>query len=384
MRNIDKNTLATFMAYAAYLMVLLRMYKSSKRPSQEVDSKYYVRKELMEQIENNDDSRSLIRMTPQAFKTLVNILKHKKLLKDNNYSCVEEQVAKCLWILGRNESNSIVKFIFRRSGETVSRHFHHVLKAIISLEDDFLVQPDGSTIPSEILHSGGRFYPYFKNCVGAIDGTHVRVKVLKEDASRYRGRKGIPTMNIIAACSFDLKFTYVLPGWEGSASDSRILENSLTREDKLKIPKGKFYLVDAGYPLRSGLITPYRSTRYHLKEYSISPPENAKELFNLRHASLRNAIERAFGVVNKRFPIIASGAEAQYDVDTVSEIVLACCILHNFLLMYDPDDDLLRQVDSELLENSVEYQEIGSMTRDADAKEGEQIRDRIASHMWHD
>lgn len=31
---------------------------------------------------------------------------------------------------------------------------------------------------------------------------------------------------------------------------------------------GKFYLVDVGYPLRSGLIISYRSTRYHLKEYS--------------------------------------------------------------------------------------------------------------------
>ncbi|KAI3701264.1 hypothetical protein L2E82_45915 [Cichorium intybus] len=47
-----------------------------------------------------------------------------------------------------------------------------------------------------------------------------------------------------------------------------------------------------------------RGVRYHLKEYSTRAPENSKELFNLRHASLRNAIERAFGVLKKRFPII--------------------------------------------------------------------------------
>ena len=57
---------------------------------------------------------------------------------------------------------------------------------------------------------------------------------------------------------------------------------------------------------RSRLIAPYRGVYYHLKEYSIRPPENAKELFNLRHVSLRNAIERTFGVLKKRFPIIAS------------------------------------------------------------------------------
>lgn len=76
---------------------------------------------------------------------------------------------------------------------------------------------------------------------GAIDGTHVRVKVSNEDASRYRGRKGYPTQNVLAACSFDLKFTYVLPGWEGTASDSRIMKNALTGEDKLDIPNGNFF-----------------------------------------------------------------------------------------------------------------------------------------------
>ena len=104
---------------------------------------------------------------------------------------------------------------------------------------------------------------------------------------------------------------------------------------------GKFYSVDVGFPLRSGFITPYQSTKYHLKEYSNFPPKNARELFNLWHASLHNSIERAFGILKKIFPIIASGLEAHYDVDMRSEIVLTCCILHNFLMMYNPDEDIL-------------------------------------------
>ncbi|CAN0893477.1 hypothetical protein LINGRAPRIM_LOCUS2786, partial [Linum grandiflorum] len=131
-------------------------------------------------------------------------------------------------------------------------------------------------------------------------------------------------------------------------------------------PKGKFYLVDAGYGLRSGFITPYRHTRYHLKEYSHCAPVNAKELFNLRHASLRNAIERAFGVLKKRFPIIASGSEAHHDVNTRSKIVLACCILHNFLLMYHPDEEILREVDREILENSIDEEVSDSENRNVD------------------
>ncbi|KAG6508181.1 hypothetical protein ZIOFF_033552 [Zingiber officinale] len=254
-----------------------------------------VRRELMAQLEAHYNSRSVIRIGYDAFTRLVAILRGRGVLRVNQYSFVEEQVAKFLHVLsgqGRVQSES---FFFRRSTETISRHFHKVLRALITLQDQFLVQPTGSTVSPQILNSGGRFYPYFKNCIGAIDETHIRVKVSKEDVSRYRGRKNYPTMNVLAAGTFDLKFTYVLLGWEGSASDSRILDNALSREDNLNDPQGKFYLADVGYMLRSTFLTPYRSTRYHLKEYSRHPFENPKELFNLRYSSLRNAIERAFG-----------------------------------------------------------------------------------------
>ncbi|XP_020243516.1 uncharacterized protein LOC109821767 [Asparagus officinalis] len=165
---------------------------------------------------------------------------------------------------------------------------------MIELEEIFLVQPNGSQIPSEIRNNP-KFDPYFKDCVGAIDGTHIRVKVSPTDAPKYRGRKDHPTQNVLAACTFDLKFTYVLPGWEGTASDSRILKNALQRRFPLKIPQGKYYLADGGYMLKSRIIPPYRGERYHLNEYSRNPPRT-RELFNLRHVSLRNAIERAFGV----------------------------------------------------------------------------------------
>ncbi|KAL3528110.1 hypothetical protein ACH5RR_012766 [Cinchona calisaya] len=133
-----------------------------------------------------------------------------------------------------------------------------------------------------------------------------------------------------------MKFTYILPVWEGSASDSRILNDALTREmDRLIVPRGKYYLADAGYQLKVGFLTPYKSTRYHLNEYSSSPPETPKEIFNLCHASLQKTIERSFGVLKKRFEILGSGAEQYFDVDTRGDIVVACCILHNYLIGVD-------------------------------------------------
>ena len=75
---------------------------------------------------------------------------------------MEEQLAKFLHILAHNVKICTVNFFFHRSGETISHHFHQVLRAIILLEDMFLVQSDGLTIPPEILNSEGRFYPYFQ------------------------------------------------------------------------------------------------------------------------------------------------------------------------------------------------------------------------------
>jgi len=57
--------------------------------------------------------------------------------------------------------------------------------------------------------------------LGAIDGTHVRAKVPRADAPRFREREDWPTQHVFVACDFDMKFTYVLAGWEGTASDSR-------------------------------------------------------------------------------------------------------------------------------------------------------------------
>ncbi|RZB57589.1 La protein 1 isoform B [Glycine soja] len=58
-------------------------------------------------------------------------------------------------------------------------------------------------------------------------------------------------------------------------------------------------------------------------------PENEKELFNLRHASLRNVIERIFGIFKSRFTIFKSAPPFLFK--TQAELVLACAALHNFL-----------------------------------------------------
>ena len=54
----------------------------------------------------------------------------------------------------------------------------------------------------------------------------------------FRGRKTHTTQNVMAAVDFDLRFTYVLAGWEGTAHDALVLRDALTRENCLRVPQG--------------------------------------------------------------------------------------------------------------------------------------------------
>ena len=55
--------------------------------------------------------------------------------------------------------------------------------------------------------------------VRALDGTHIKACLPAKSVDRFRGRKSYPTQNVLAVVDFDLHFTYVLAGWEGSAHD---------------------------------------------------------------------------------------------------------------------------------------------------------------------
>ena len=60
-----------------------------------------------------------------------------------------------------------------------------------------------------------------------------------EDKPRYRNCKGEIATNVLGVCSQDMQFIYVLPGWEGSVADGRVLLNAISRRNGLRVPHGK-------------------------------------------------------------------------------------------------------------------------------------------------
>ena len=118
---------------------------------------------------------------------------------------------------------------------------------------------------SSYIRNNTKFWPYFKNALGALDSSHIYCAPPVSERASHQNRKGFVSQNCLFRCSFDLRFVYALTGWEGSAADARIYEDTRSRD--LYIPDGKYFLADAGFPACLQRIIPYRGPRYHLSEW---------------------------------------------------------------------------------------------------------------------
>ncbi|XP_075499391.1 uncharacterized protein LOC142537781 [Primulina tabacum] len=239
-----------------------------------------------------------LRMKRNAFAHLCYLLTHVGGLGDSRYVRIEEKVAMFLSILAHHKKNRIIGHDYVRSGQTISAHFHEVLGSVLKLHTILLVRPSAidDTCTDET-------WKWFKGCVGALDG---------------------------------------------SAADARVLRDALTWEDGLKVQRGCYYLCNNGYANVHGFLTPYRRVPYHRDAWGNRTcyPQNFKELFNWRHSKARNVIERAFGLLKKRWAIMRS--PCFYPLKTQNRIIMACILLHNFIRSQMPDN-LLEDMEDDTL-----------------------------------
>ncbi|CAN1292545.1 hypothetical protein LINPERPRIM_LOCUS21630 [Linum perenne] len=110
-----------------------------------------------------------------------------------------------------------------RSGKTVCAIIHAVLTSVLRLHQ---------TLYRKAVLS------IMQYCLGALDGTHVKVRANIRDQPRFRNRKGEVSINILGVCNPDGQFVYCLVVWEGSAHDARVPRDALARSNGLKVPKG--------------------------------------------------------------------------------------------------------------------------------------------------
>ncbi|KAJ3015548.1 hypothetical protein NUW54_g1015 [Trametes sanguinea] len=279
---------------------------------------------------------------------------------------------------------------FQRSNETVSRSFRAVLDALLApgFRGVYMKLPDNDTVPLQILHNPKLYplYPFFKDCRGAIDGSHLYVNPPALTRGRWRDRDGNLTQNMLAICNFNMFFTFVMVGWEGSIADSTLYDRAV-QTGGLTIGEGLYWIADAGFASCSTLLVPYRNTRYHLREWAAGNrrPQNKEELYNLRHAQLRNIIERIFGVLKREFKMAREACE--YSIQVQCCIPFGLTLLHNFFRTHNTDRHLdethIRLRDEPAREVHGDAQPEGCTTIPRSEDEAaSQRREGIAMRMW--
>ncbi len=81
-------------------------------------------------------------MDRKTFGLLCELLRFQGRLKNDGLVSVEEQVCMFLHILAHHVKNCSIGSRFRRSGETISRHFNSVLNVVLRLHGSLLEAPN--------------------------------------------------------------------------------------------------------------------------------------------------------------------------------------------------------------------------------------------------
>lgn len=174
------------------------------------------------------------------------------------------------------------------------------------------------------------------NCIGALDGKHVRIKAPAKSGSIYYNYKGFFSIVLLALCDGSYKFLLVDVGAYGSESDSGIFVRSemgkavygrtlnIPRENKLPGTDQKesmFIVGDKAFEMSEFLMKPYPKKMLD---------NDKKKIFNYRISRARRTIENSFGILAARWRILQK--TISLNIDNASMVVLATIVLHNFLL----------------------------------------------------
>ena len=196
----------------------------------------------------------------------------------------------------------------------------------------------------------------FPQCVGAVDGTHIPIISPQECPADYYNRKGWHSIILQGTVDHAGRFIDVYVGWPGRVHDARVFSNSslyhrgqsnnLFPDLKESISGRDIPLVllgDPAYPLLQWLMKAF--------------PDNGRlsceqKVFNYRLSRARVVVEHSYGRLKGRWRCLLKRLDI--DVRDVSELVAACCVLHNIREVHGDafDDDWLNGVDSQEFEST--------------------------------
>ncbi|KAF5466007.1 hypothetical protein F2P56_015966 [Juglans regia] len=252
--------------------------------------------------------KTMFHMEIPAFRYMCDLLRQSLIMDPTERVSVEESVGMFCLLVGHAQGQRIVGDRFQHSSEKINRHVKTVMRALHQLGRTIIRRTDIDGVHPYIAGNPHN-YPWFEKCLGAMDGTMIDAAAPSRLSDTYRNHRGRIAQNVLCLCDFDMKFTYVYTGWEGTAHDAHVFLDALSRSRNQFPwpPEGYYYLVDSAFPCIEKFMPPYPRERYHRSDsYRGRQFRGYKEYFNFRHSSMRNIIERTFTLLKKRFQILTA------------------------------------------------------------------------------
>ena len=225
-----------------------------------------------------------------------------------------------------------------RLGEsTILKCLKHFNAAIItSLGEEYLRAPTKEDMVRILKQNGERGFP---GNLGSLDCWHWEWKNCPSAcAGQYKGHKGKGCVTE-ASCSHDLWIWHLFCGNPGCLNDINILDRSpllrqLYQDSTPQVEfvlngttyKHPYWLVDGIYPKLATFVIAFSC-----------PNDPVDKNFTQWQESNRKDIERAFGVLQARWRIIALPAR-HWDRTSLDQVVKCCVILHNMIVEDGRDD----------------------------------------------
>jgi len=217
----------------------------------------------------------------------------------------------------------------------------------------------------------------FPNCIGSIDGKHVRIICPEHSGSLFSNYKKYYSIVLLAMCDSDYQFTYINVGSCGTDSDSTIFKGStlLTKINNgdIMLPPPK-PLSNTTEPLPYMIIgdSAFGISNKVLRPYARSNLTTKKKIFNYRMSRARRYIESTFGIMSNKFNIFHRPMNTSLP-NTIT-IVKACCVLHNYIR----ERDGYRVEDTLTVEG---FQELNLNMNGNSTRSGDMIRDKFANYF---
>ena len=253
------------------------------------------------------------------------------------------------------------------SAASVCNIVRSISTALCAIAQTYIKFPEPTDIPD--LASNFFDIAGMPGVIGCIDGSYINIiSPGGDNAELYRSRKGRFAINLMAICDYNLVFRNIICSWPGSVHDSRVFDNSRVCQLLEEGNYSGYLLGDSGYPCRKYLMTPL-----------LSPTTEKERKYNTAHIKTRNVIERAFGVLKRRFAIL--NKEMRTKLCTTKKIIMACVILHNIALQHNiPMNDEMDE--DEVLGNEIQNINAEQAVPIGNAASGLVLRSRIIENWF--